>query len=332
MRKNFLRQQEKILKSKKSVVEFYEETKFLLKLKKISLLFTDKYINNVNTYRPSLALAGFYKIFPSNRILIFGKTEYYFIIENGIKCLKKFLDFVKEIDFPCIIFSNNCKLPEDFIKLFQEYKINIFVSELDTDLLFHHLNNYLWKEFSDKIIFHGSFVDVFGIGILITGEPGIGKSETALELVKLNHRLVADDIIIIRKNIDGKLIGSSTEIIQDFIELRGIGIVNLRELFGLKSILNEKRIDIIVNLEYSSNQKKFERLGMNMVYEKILNIDVPFYSIPIRAGKNNASIIETIALAYSSRLSGYNPAMELENRILKTQQKKTGVDIENERG
>lgn len=308
----------KILIHYVSLKEFYDNNIEVLKIKPYHSpdLLNKKQITSKYISRPSLALSGYFEIFSQGRVLIIGNTEATYIQQIESHEMVSRLNRLTQFDIPCIIVANNNRLPDVFYQILEKSGIPILESGLSTDMVFYYLTSYLWVKFSDRTILHGCLVEVYGIGMLLQGKPGIGKSETALELINLGYRLIADDIVVVKKTIDNKLNGEPQKILQNFLEIRGIGIINLKEIFGIKAILNRKEIDIIVLLMVASEKEHFERLGITETKETILGVDLPVVKVPIRPGKNIASIIETIALNLISKKSGYDAPNILNEKIL----------------
>ena len=272
-------------------------------------------LDSISVSRPGLQLAGFFKYFDSSRIQVLGNPEYEYLkdldSESRSDSLKKLFSFK---DIPCVILSRD--LPT-LTELIEEAKIvgcPIFRSDRITTSLMNDISLYLNKLLAPSLTVHGVLVDVSGVGILLTGHSGIGKSETALELIKRGHRLVADDNVII-KQISDTLIGCSPEMIRYFMEIRGIGIINIRNMYGTGSILNEKKIELIIEMEQWVEGKEYDRLGENHIYENILGIKTSKLIIPVKPGRNLAIIIEVAARNYRLKMLGYDAAKEL---ILKT--------------
>jgi len=315
---NSLKQQDKILLKKISLEKFFKDCSdtLLMSVANPEIPLSNIYLKNKYIGRPGLALSGYFELYQPFRVLVFGNSEWSYLSTLDDNRLKKCLTKLIEFKMPCFVFSNNNNVRKEQMEIISGFSIPIFISQLNTDQLLHKITAYLWRELSEKMIAHGCLVDVFGIGTLIVGEPGIGKSESALELIKSGHRVIADDIVIIEKQINDDLVGKPEMKLQDFIEIRGVGIINLKELYGTKAILNRKKIDLIVSLEMAARDSYFERLGMEIKRNTILNTELPYYTIPIRPGKNIASIIETIALNYISRLNGYNAPEVLNQRLL----------------
>lgn len=201
------------------------------------------------------------------------------------------------------------------LEIARETGIPILQTDMATSYFQSELNRYLKSELAPRISIHGVLVDVYGEGVFITGESGIGKSETALELIKRGHRLVADDVVEIKKVSDDTLIGSSPDIIRHFIEVRGIGIVDCKTLFGVESVKERQTIDLVIQLEDWDPDKEYERLGLSENYMDILGNDIICHAIPIRPGRNLAIIVESAAINHRQKAMGYNAAIELNNRV-----------------
>ena len=218
-------------------------------------------------------------------------------------------------EIPCIIFSTNNRPGETFLKIASKYKVPVMLSEKKTSPLMAEIIRWLNVELAPTISIHGVLVDVYGEGVLITGESGIGKSEAALELIKRGHRLVSDDVVEIRKVSDETLVGSAPDITRHFIELRGIGIIDVKTLFGVEAVKNTQAIDMVINLEDWDKDKEYDRLGLEDHYTEFLGNKIVCHNIPIRPGRNLAIIVESAAVNYRQKKMGYNAARELYNRV-----------------
>lgn len=270
-------------------------------------------VNDIN--RPGLQLAGFYNYFAPERIQVMGKAELSFLEDMQTEQRKKRLS--KYFNFPvsCVIIARGLDAPEEFINIADKKGILVLRSKLVTTKLISKITLYLASKLAPETRLHGCLIDVYGIGILITGESGIGKSETALELIKRGHRLVTDDAVDIRE-IDGDLIGSSPKITQGMLEVRGIGIIDVSVLYGLSSTIPEKQISLVMHFEHWKDDGDYDRLGTNNEYIDILGIDVKKLRIPVRTGRNIAVIIEAAAANYRySLMSDVTPIEVIEKRI-----------------
>jgi HPr kinase/phosphorylase len=272
-------------------------------------------ITQPDVNRPALQLAGFFNHFDSERVQIIGHVEMAYMQqmedEERIQILSRLMDF----HIPCIVFSRNMEVSEKFIKLATEKGVPILRTSKTTSSIMAEIIRWLNVELAPRITIHGGLVDVYGEGILIMGESGIGKSEAALELIKRGHRLVADDAVEIKKVSDDTLIGTAPDITRHFIELRGIGIIDVKTLFGVESVKNTQAIDLVIKLEEWSKEKSYDRLGLEESYIEFLGNKVPCHSIPIRPGRNLAIICEAAAVNYRQKKMGYNAAQEFFNRV-----------------
>lgn len=265
--------------------------------------------------RPGLALNGYYDVFEKERIQIIGKAEFSYI--NHIDPLKRRDAFLKLASqkVPAVIVTQGQEIYPDLIEACNEYKIPLLRTTLSTSRFMAALISYLNVQLAPRITRHGVLVEIYGEGVLILGESGVGKSETAIELVKRGHRLVADDAVEIKKVSDKTLVGSSPDIIRHFIELRGIGIVDVRRIFGMGAIKETEKIDMVVNLEIWNEKKYYDRLGLVTEYMDILGLEIPCLNIPVRPGRNLAVVLEVAAMNNRQKRLGYNPAEELNQRL-----------------
>ncbi len=223
---------------------------------------------------------------------------------------------------PCIIFTSKTDPDEDILRIATENGIPVFTTEKNTSPFMAEIIRWLNVELAPCISIHGVLVDVYGEGVLIMGESGIGKSEAALELIKRGHRLVSDDVVEIRKVSDASLVGSAPDITRHFIELRGIGIIDAKTLFGVESVKNTQTIDLVIKLEEWDKDKEYDRLGLQEEYTEFLGNRVVCHSIPIRPGRSLAVIVESAAVNHRQKKMGYNAAQELYNRVQKSLAKK----------
>lgn len=272
-------------------------------------------ITQPDVNRPALQLAGFFNHFDSERVQIIGHVEMAYMQqmedEQRVKIVSRLMDF----HVPCIVFSRNMEVDDKFINLATEKGVPILRTSKTTSSIMAEIIRWLNVELAPRITIHGGLVDVYGEGILIMGESGIGKSEAALELIKRGHRLVADDAVEIKKVSDDTLIGTAPDITRHFIELRGIGIIDVKTLFGVESVKNTQAIDLVIKLEEWSKEKSYDRLGLEESYIEFLGNKVPCHSIPIRPGRNLAIICEAAAVNYRQKKMGYNAAQEFFNRV-----------------
>ena len=278
--------------------------------------------------RPALQLTGYFEHFASERVQIIGYVEYTYLEhlprEAKLPVYEKFLSY----HVPCIIYTTMTEPDEDMLRLAEQYEVPVFMTKMTTSSFMAEIIRWLNVELAPCISIHGVLVDVYGEGVLIMGESGIGKSEAALELIKRGHRLVTDDVVEIRKVSDATLIGSSPDITRHFIELRGIGIIDVKTLFGVESVKNTQSIDLVIKLEEWDREKEYDRLGLEEEYTEFLGNQVVCHSLPIRPGRNLAVIVEAAAVNHRQKKMGYNAAKELYNRVQNSIMKNAGKQKE----
>ncbi|MBO4390495.1 MAG: HPr kinase/phosphorylase [Lachnospiraceae bacterium] len=271
--------------------------------------------------RPALQLAGFYEHFDVERIQVIGNVEWAYMQSLVEAERKKRFEKLFLFKIPCLLFSRGYEPDETIVKMAEEAGIPILVSDKITSDLTSEVNRWLKVELAPMISVHGVLVDVYGEGVLIMGESGIGKSEAALELIKRGHRLVSDDVVEIKKVSDATLVGSAPDITRHFIELRGIGIIDVKTLFGVESVKNTQQIDMVIQLEDWNKDTEYDRLGLEDKYIEFLGNKVVCHNIPIRPGRNLAVIVESAAVNYRQKKMGYNAVQELYKRIQENMKK-----------
>lgn len=273
------------------------------------------YVTVPEINRPALQLTGFFDHFASKRIQIIGFVEYTFLEKMDPVKKDEIYDTFVSYQMPGIIFCRNLQPDDSLVEKARKANIPVFVTETQTSEFSAEIIRWMGLELAPCISIHGVLVDVYGIGVLIMGESGIGKSEAALELIKRGHRLVSDDVVEIRKINDDTLVGKAPGITRHFIELRGIGIVDVKTLFGVQSVKEQKNIDLVITLEDWDKEKEYERLGLEEKYTEFLGNKVVCHNLPIRPGRNLALIVETAAINHRQKLMGYNAAQELYKRV-----------------
>ncbi len=277
----------------------------------------DKEIKYGEINRPGLALAGFFDYFAYDRIQIFGQGETAFMNQLSYEQkMKTYSDFFS-YDLLCCIFTHDYVPDKLFLEFAEKKNVPIFLSKRGTTRFITLFVHVIDEIFAEQVTLHATLVDVFGVGVLLTGKSGVGKSETALELIERGHRLVADDMVIVKKIDESLLMGAGSEILKHHIEIRGIGIVNVREIFGIRSVRNRKRIEMVILLEEWDSAKEYDRLGLDDKKYSILDIEVPYITVPVRPGRNIPVIIETAALNQRLKKIGINSARELDEKIKK---------------
>lgn len=265
--------------------------------------------------RPALQLSGFFDHFDSDRVQIIGYVEYTYLQTLDYERKIKIYDELVTYKVPCIVFSRNLEPDKELIEKAAKQDIPIFQTEKQTSGFMAELIRWMNVKLAPCISIHGVLVDVYGVGVLIMGESGIGKSEAALELIKRGHRLVTDDVVEIRKVSDETLVGSAPDITRHFIELRGIGIVDVKSMFGVQSVRETQNIDLVITLEDWSREKEYDRLGLEESYTEFLGNKVVCHNIPIRPGRNLAIIVESASVNHRQKQMGYNAAQELYKRV-----------------
>ena len=248
--------------------------------------------------------------------------EYSYLQTQEDAYIREMATKIFKAGIPCMIFCHGLEPNPLFIELGNQYGVPVLRTEAGTSSFLSELNRYLKIELAPRISIHGVLVDVCGEGVLITGESGIGKSEAALELVKRGHRLVSDDVVEIKKINDDELVGTAPEITRHFIELRGIGIIDVKTLYGVQSVRESQVISLVIKLEEWDREREYDRLGLEEQYEEILGNKVVCHSIPIRPGRNLAIIVETAAINHRQKQIGYNAAHELYRRVTSNMQRK----------
>ncbi len=265
--------------------------------------------------RPGLCLAGAFEHFAHDRIQIFGKGEssYFNNLSSDVrkKVMKEFFSF----DVFCCIFSHGVRPPSDFIETAIEKKVPVLVSPLSTADLIDILTRKIRNSLLPVVNVHGTLVDVFGFGVLLLGKSGIGKSETALELIERGHRLIADDIVEIKKLDENTIAGTGSHLIRHHIEIRGLGILNIRDIYGIRSVRNRKKIELIVSLEEWNYMADYDRSGIDENFYEIIGVKVPHVLLPVRLGRNIPIIVETAALNQRLKKMGVHSARELDAKI-----------------
>lgn len=278
---------------------------------------SSKYLN-----RPGLAISGYFERFSAARIQILGETEI-----NYLQTLKDevLYDRLKELlvfEIPCFIVTKGLSIPEQMIYLANEMNVAILSSRILTDKLYHGLRKYLEIFFASSKAIHGNLVDVFGVGILITGHSGIGKSECALDLVERGHRLITDDVVKITLR-DDVLLGTSTNDYGHFMEIRGVGLIDIEKMFGIQAVRLQKRVEVQIELMPWQDNLDYERIGLSDNFVDIMGVKIPIIYLPVSPGKNVSVIMEVVAMNYILKMFGYDAAKVFTQRLQKDLQKKS---------
>lgn len=280
-------------------------------------------------YRPGLALAGFVELYTHDRLQVLGSPEMLYLSRLSEEERESSLDAIYQFDLPCVVITEGNQASPAMVALSDRKGIPLLTTNLTTTKFTHLFTLCLDDVFAPQTTLHGSLADVYGIGLLFTGRSGIGKSEIALDLVERGHRLVADDVVVVTRKMHGILVGSSSEMLQDHMEIRGVGILDVRRLFGIRAIRLQKRIEVEVRLVDWSESLTYERIGLQDVTTSILDVDLPVVTLPIYPGKNITVLAEVIALNHLLRIHGQNPALEFNERLIEAMRnsaKTTGVE------
>lgn len=277
--------------------------------------FGDVVISVADVTRPGLQLAGHFDHFGPDRIQCLGNMETAFLDQLSSQERLQRLDALFSKGIPCLILSRNHQLMPEMLECSEKYRIPILRTGEPTAAFISSVVKFLNVELAPRTSMHGVLVEVYGEGILILGESGVGKSETALEVVKRGHRLIADDLVEVRRVSDTTLLGRAPEIIRHLIEIRGIGILDVKELYGVSSVKMQENINFVINLENWNENKIYERLGITEETTEVLGIHVPSITIPVRPGRNLAIIVEVAAINFRQKKMGYNAAKALTDRV-----------------
>jgi len=279
------------------------------------------FVHSQDVNRTGLALAGYFEYFSFDRIQIIGKGEYTYFKNIDKERRREILDKLFSYDIPALIITRGLEVDEDIIEAAKRHGRVLISSEKNTTRFINMISNYLDHRLAPRITIHGVLVDVYGIGVLIKGESSIGKSETALELIQKGHRLVADDAVEIIKLDDDRLVGQAPELLRHYMEIRGIGIIDVRSLYGVGAVKNMKEISLILQLENWNQEKYYDRLGLDKEYEKILDKEIEKLVVPVKPGRNTAMIVEVAAMNHRQKIMGYDSAVEFTKKLAQTIQK-----------
>ena len=301
--------------SLKSLIEHFELENCTPEIDVEKVLVTQTDVN-----RPALQLAGYFDYFDSSRIQMIGHVEHTYMQQKGLDYSVAMMERIMAGSEdtpkpPCIIFCREIWIEDKFVELAIKYNVPLLRTDKETSSFMAVLIRWLNAELAPRISVHGVLVDIYGEGVLIMGESGIGKSEVALELIHRGHRLVSDDVVEIKRVSDASLIGSAPDITRHFIELRGIGIINAKALFGVESVKDEQEINMVIKIEEFNKDQNYDRMGLDEQYIEFLGNKIVCHSVPIRPGRTLAIICESAAVNHRQKKMGYNAALELYNRV-----------------
>ncbi len=302
---------EKYTVSLNSVIEEFQLEKIFAPENIDDIVIEKKEVN-----RPGLPLAGFFDHFDPLRIQIIGKVEYHYLLQCEPVERKQAVDTFFSKNIVCVVITSGLEVFDEITESAKKYNVPVLRTNDTTSNFMANLIASLNVSLAERMTRHGVFVEVYGEGILMLGDSGIGKSETAIELVKRGHRLIADDAVEIKKVSAKTLVGSAPELIRHYVELRGIGIVDVRRIFGMGSVKLTEKIDLIINLEPWQQGKFYERVGLDSEYTNIMGIDVPSITVPVKPGRNLAVIIEIAAMNNRQKKMGYNTAVEFNKKLM----------------
>lgn len=269
-----------------------------------------------DVHRPGLVLSGFVGLFTYDRAQVLGNSEMLYLSGMSTDQQSTVLDVIYQFDIPCIVITDDNDVLPAMAELSERHQVPLLTTSYSTTKFSHLFAYYLDDIFAPRTSLHGSLVDVYGIGLLFVGRSGIGKSEIALDLVERGHRLVADDVVMISRKMQGMLVGNSGDVLRDHMEIRGLGILNVRNMFGVRAFRMQKRIEVVVKLVEWGADVTFDRVGLEDDWVSILDVEVPQVTVPIYPGKNITVIAEAIALNYQLKTQGYHTAQEFNRRLV----------------
>ena len=272
-------------------------------------------VNTADINRPGLQFVGFYEYFAYERPQVVGKVEMTYLESLPEDVLEERLERFFSFPIPCLIICRGMTPPDILLELARKHNVAVYGTDMITTRFSVNAITYLGQCLAPRSTLHGVLLDVYGVGVLITGESGVGKSETALELVKRGHQLVADDVVDVCKVTDNRLVGESPATIRHFMEIRGIGIIDIKAMYGIGSVMMNKSVDLVIHLEHWKEKKAYDRLGLSDDFTTIMDVRVPQIVLPVRPGRNLAIVIEVAARNFTLKRTGYSAAKELDRRL-----------------
>jgi HPr kinase/phosphorylase len=275
----------------------------------------DRVVEDEDISSPGLGLAGYTSRIPSGRMQVFGETEITYLQTLSVEERRDRLERLFSRSFPAVFVTKGQEVPEDLLEAARRNGVPVFRSSLSTRDFFHRIKPYLERALSPSTHLHGSLADVYGVGLLFVGQSGVGKSECVLDLVERGHRLVADDVVVATRRGNGVLIGQGHDLQRHHMEIRGIGIIDIRALFGIRAIRQQKRIEVVVQLEHWDDERTYSRTGLESEHEEILGVRIPRVTVPLNPGKNITVISEVVAMNHLLRYAGVDSAREFHDRL-----------------
>jgi HPr kinase/phosphorylase len=308
-----------------NVRQFYEAAKDNLKLTiESGEQYLDRPIRENSINRPGLALAGFFHYFAGKRIQVFGLAEYHYLRSlDPASCHKRFEEMLQH-KIPALVITRNRHATREMKELAQRYRVPILRTPMITGHFMNEATLIIETMTAPSTRVHGTTVDIMGVGVMIEGEPGIGKSEAALALIERGHSLVADDITVLRRDSGDVIIASSVEITRYHMEIRGLGIIHVPSLFGVASIRTDARLDLIIRLQRPSPQLELDRTGLNPVTRNVLGVEIPLVTLPVDAGRDLANVVEVSALNRRLKMLGHDAAKELDDKLINMLSRRRG--------
>lgn len=279
--------------------------------------FLGREISGSDLSRPAIELTGYFDFYPKRRIQLFGETEISFI--KRMKTEERTIIFKRmcQPETPAFLVSRDLKVPKELIEVAEKYEIPVLISHRKTTRLSANVTNFLEERLSERMDQHGVFMDIYGMGVLIIGESGIGKSETGLELIQRGHRLIADDRVELYMMDESRIIGEAPEILRHLIEIRGVGVIDIATLFGVGAVRDTQELDLIINLKNWDKNDTYDRLGNDVEMKRFFNVDIPMLNIPVRVGRNLATITEVAAMNMRAKQMGYDATAKFEENLTK---------------
>lgn len=306
-----------------------EERNNFLKIRRLTgLVGMNNQIISYEVNRPGMALFGYFKDFAYERIQLFGKGEGNYVLTLGEENKLEIFEELFKYKMPICIFTYSLTPPDSFLEIAKNNNVCVVISELKTMDMIRNIENLIEEELIESYTVHGGLVEVFGVGVLILGKSGVGKSEATLELISKGHRLISDDTVEFKRLKDGRIIGKKNEFIKHNMEVRGIGVVDISRLSGMSAIRDKKRLDLVIELESWKDDEQYDRMGLIDKTYNILNVEIPYLKIPVRAGRNICILIETAAKNLRLKEMGYNSAKELDKNLIAQIDKKKNDKID----
>ena len=288
--------------------------------------FLDRKVEQSDLSRPAIELTGYFDYYPQKRIQLFGETEISFIGRMTIEERKIIIKRLCQPETPAFLVSRGLEPPKELTEIASANGIPVLVSHRNTTRLSANVMNFLEERLAERQSQHGVLVEIYGMGVLIIGESGIGKSETALELIERGHRLVADDRVELYMMDESRILGEAPEILRHLIEIRGVGVIDILNMFGVGSVRDYTVVDMVINLRHWDSNQKYDRLGNNFEAMRVFNVDIPLLQIPVRVGRNLATIIEVAAMNLRAKQMGYDATAKFEQNLTNLIEKNSKQD------